>query len=441
MKIKMKWLAVLYIFLVPFLASAQTNSTNEVQFIKNVSWNKIVQKAKAENKFIFVDCYASWCGPCKMMDKDVYANDTVGSYMNSRFISVKYQLDTSRKDDAEIRAQYADAHHIAIQYHIGLYPTFLFFSPDGEPVHKGAGYLKPANFIHLAKDAMDPDKQFYLLLNRYKEGHLPFEKMTVLTAMAQAIDDKNLAIQIGKDYMHQYLDKLPENQFLTKNNLDFIRSYLLSVVNSSDRLFKLAKSDPGKVDDPQITFKGFSHGLINAIVYREEFAPQIELGLKNGHEPKWDGLANVVKRKFGDEYIASNTLKAKVKYYHDAQKWPMYTHFFVEWLEGMENAAVIPGNEMILNNDAWEVFTYSNNKDELAKALLWIDRALSMFKEHTQRYASVLDTKANILYKMGRKEEALALEQEAIKLDPKDGVKANTLEKFKTNQPTWGLAQ
>ena len=28
-------------------------------------WKKAVEKARKENKLIFLDCHTSWCGPCK----------------------------------------------------------------------------------------------------------------------------------------------------------------------------------------------------------------------------------------------------------------------------------------------------------------------------------------------------------------------------------------
>jgi thiol:disulfide interchange protein len=45
---------------------SQVDTTKGIQFVHNLSWQEILQKARAENKYVFVDCYATWCGPCKM---------------------------------------------------------------------------------------------------------------------------------------------------------------------------------------------------------------------------------------------------------------------------------------------------------------------------------------------------------------------------------------
>src|ERR1700733_3163950 len=83
-----------------------------IQFETGLNWKQIVKKARLEHRYIFVDCYTTWCGPCKAMEKEVYSTQGVGSLYNAKFISVKMQMDTSAKDDAAVKATYADARYI-----------------------------------------------------------------------------------------------------------------------------------------------------------------------------------------------------------------------------------------------------------------------------------------------------------------------------------------
>ena len=87
---------------------AQAQDTG-VRFETGLSWKAIQEKARRENKNIFVDCYASWCGPCKKMDKIVYPDKDVGAYFNAHFISIKIQMDKTPKDGSEIQEWYSDA--------------------------------------------------------------------------------------------------------------------------------------------------------------------------------------------------------------------------------------------------------------------------------------------------------------------------------------------
>ena len=49
---------------------------------------KALEQAKVENKYVFVDCYTSWCGPCKMMAEKILPLKEVGEYMNGKFVCV-----------------------------------------------------------------------------------------------------------------------------------------------------------------------------------------------------------------------------------------------------------------------------------------------------------------------------------------------------------------
>src|SRR5262249_36581602 len=134
MKIKKtSWLLILVF---PLMGISQEKG---IQFEQNLSWQQVQAKAKQENKYIFAECYASWCGPCKQMDKTVYSVDSIGVIYNNSFVSFKVQCDTSKNDDSIVRAAYVDAYQIVTTYKITAYPTFLFFSPDGKLVHKDLG--------------------------------------------------------------------------------------------------------------------------------------------------------------------------------------------------------------------------------------------------------------------------------------------------------------
>jgi len=130
--------------LLPFLACAQG-----VHFEDSLSWTAIRAKAKAENKYIFMDCYTTWCGPCRYMATQVFPQKESGDYFNDKFISVSVQLDTTKADNDIVRAWYADGHDIATKYGVRAYPTYLIFAPDGSPLHRmvGAQILYPAGPI------------------------------------------------------------------------------------------------------------------------------------------------------------------------------------------------------------------------------------------------------------------------------------------------------
>ena len=71
---------------------------NGVNF-EHLSFKEALDKAQAENKLVFVDCYTSWCGPCRNMTEHIFPQEKVGDYFNSKFVCVKYDME---KDTAPI---------------------------------------------------------------------------------------------------------------------------------------------------------------------------------------------------------------------------------------------------------------------------------------------------------------------------------------------------
>ena len=63
-----------------------------VQF-QELTFQEALNKAKAENKLVFVDCYTSWCGPCKYMLNNVFVLPEVGEFFNEHFVNVKYDME------------------------------------------------------------------------------------------------------------------------------------------------------------------------------------------------------------------------------------------------------------------------------------------------------------------------------------------------------------
>ena len=181
-----------------------------IQFEQVSCWQQILNKAKEEKKFIFVDCYATWCLPCKKMDSEVFSSKQVGEVINSHFISVRIQMDTIKTDDEYIKAWYSEAHDIKQQYKVSEFPTYLFFSPDGKIVHRYLYALPDSLFLKVAKNALDPERQYYTLLENYQIGKKNYPRMNYLADISKRIGEDSIANIIATDYLHNYLNNLSE---------------------------------------------------------------------------------------------------------------------------------------------------------------------------------------------------------------------------------------
>ena len=72
-------------------------------------------------------------------------------------------------------------------------------------------------------------------------------------------------------------------------------------------------------------------------------------------------------------------------------------------------------------------------KKELELALQWARRSVLLAPGNANRF----DTEANLLYKLGNKEEAIKMEKQAAQMDPKDKDITKALQKMQLGTPTW----
>jgi len=90
--------------------------------------------AKKENKVIFVDVYARWCGPCKMMEREVFTDAEVANVYNSNFINLKIDGDLP------------EGNSFMKKYDIRSYPSFLFIDENGEVLDRKSGMMSSPQF-------------------------------------------------------------------------------------------------------------------------------------------------------------------------------------------------------------------------------------------------------------------------------------------------------
>ena len=130
----MKIFRILPLFVVLTLGFKAKSQTMNFLKMQEVSFKEVLEKAKKENKMVFMDVYAVWCGPCKIMDKTTFSDVSVATKFNKEFIAYKVNA-----DDVDGRA-------IVQKYRVSAYPTYLFFSPEGELINRLEGVF-PAKLL------------------------------------------------------------------------------------------------------------------------------------------------------------------------------------------------------------------------------------------------------------------------------------------------------
>ena len=195
---------------------AQTN-------FQELTLAKALEKAKIENKYVFVDCYTSWCGPCKMMAADILPLKEVGEYMNATFVSVKFDMEKGEGRD------------IQQKYKVSSYPTFLVLNVDGSLLHAVVGASATGEeFVAKVKEAFDENSAGKLAVE-YEKGNRDKDfLMTYIKALVKACDIEK-AHKISEDVLASLSDdeKSTKPYWFIYENLD------LSPVGSINMMYLL----------------------------------------------------------------------------------------------------------------------------------------------------------------------------------------------------------
>ena len=108
---------------------------------------QILEKATAEKKLVFVDAYATWCGPCKLMDQNVFTHSPTAQFFNENFISYKANIE---KDNGPT---------LKLLYEVNALPGLLFLGAKGNLLVKEENSVTISQLKSLAERALAKAKK------------------------------------------------------------------------------------------------------------------------------------------------------------------------------------------------------------------------------------------------------------------------------------------
>lgn len=100
--------------------------------------------AAKQGKLVFMDCYTTWCMPCKFMADRIFPLPQVGEKMNARFLNIKVDM------------EHDEGVQLAKRYNVSAYPTMLILSPDGKELGRLVGSsTSDKEFLYRVQEVLD----------------------------------------------------------------------------------------------------------------------------------------------------------------------------------------------------------------------------------------------------------------------------------------------
>ncbi|MBL6963974.1 MAG: DUF255 domain-containing protein [Bacteroidetes bacterium] len=138
------------------LTGSDAQSLSQAPSLKKVkwmNWDEGYSTAQQQEKVIMLDLYTDWCGWCKKMDRETFADAEIVEIINSYFIPIK--LNPEKKDQKFIyKGMEVNSKQLlkllSNETEVN-YPAILFYFPDYNVVFTETGFQKPKSFKHLLK--------------------------------------------------------------------------------------------------------------------------------------------------------------------------------------------------------------------------------------------------------------------------------------------------
>jgi len=374
----MKRLALL--FLIVFSASLYAQEVG-IKFSKDSLLSDALARSKKEGKLVFIDCYTSWCGPCKYLAKEIFTQKEVGDFYNSHFINLSFDME--KGEGIKIRTKYA----------VQAFPTLLFLNAEGETVHVGIGAGDANMLIELAKTALDDTRNLLSISNKIKAGDKSIQTLAIYLKNNNYASDKEALV-------NDYFKRATDDEKLSKEAWDLFKDYITDIDNDQFQYFLKHRS----AYEQKYGKKEVDSKIINAFgYYQQKYKTNPE---KAASVKSIDPVLFAKFLELRSFALASYEQRSNKT---DKSKWDNYIAK-VKGLFLQDDMEPMSTNDICWN--IYENYRTFNDVATLKLAKEWQEKACKALPNNHP----INDTYAHILFDLGFVKEAIEHEELAIRI-------------------------
>jgi len=344
-------------------------SSQGISFFKG-TFDEALAKAKQENKLVFVDFYATWCGPCKQMAEKVFTDEEVGKYMNDKFVCM--QIDVEKEGWQK---------ETAGNFNVTVLPTLIFFKADASVASRLAGAREKADLLNAAKVVCGEQLSFEKLYDRAKSK--------------KGLADMQLVLKQAPDYVGGLegmeaqkwivrIDKLYAEYAKMKMGPDFINKEDFQIVSKFNK--KNVKDDAvmnfmAKNLEAYMNKLGEAPGIL-LVEYNNKVIEQLSKAGKEEYKKYLERINGDLEAAYAIMPTGALTPYEKFKYYYDGMYLLAYKKDAASYVELMNKYLAALGDQVGANDYgeiAQNMYVMSKgklNNEQLGQVRDWLVKAM-----------------------------------------------------------------
>lgn len=359
---------------------------------RDETWQEITEQARKEKKMIFVDCYTSWCGPCKMLAKNIFTQDSVADFYNGNFVC--FQIDMEKGEGPEL----------AKKYSVVAFPTLLYIDAQGELKHCVVGYQQAGELIQNGRNALIGQNTLPDFQKRYEAGERDSEFVKEYIEVLY----KAYRPQLQREVATEYINTLSERDFYTretwniiiKNLSDPLSPVLKKVAANKFRFSQVVAKDTIDIF-LDYTLKSAVNGFLwwtpDKGAFNQQRYDDLLAYLFTQNLPK---VPQYIATLYAAKYLKTGDMRGML----DEMRNSLHYGIFYD-----------PQDKLDFIRNSFRHIETLGDKDFLQEANVWLDACMETAP--TGYYKSeYMKVKARILRALGKTDEAEALEREAPKI-------------------------
>jgi len=370
--------------LAPIIISAQG-----IEFFEG-TFEEAKELAQKNDKLIFVDCYTTWCGPCKRMSNSIFPDAGVGKVYNKHYIALK--LDMEKEQGMRFGQKYP----------VSAYPSMFYLDAEGEIIQKVVGGKTIQDFIAIGKKMVTKNDRTESFAKQFEEGKRDYDFMVKYIKEINKVGKSPIAVA------NKYFKENPAIDSKQKAVL------LLEAVTEADT----------KLFDQLTSLKDEAINATSKEYFNEKVIAACTKTVDKAIEYEYDDLLQegITKMK---ESIPS---KGKVFEYQSLMKYAKAFQSYEEWAKHAKKYFKKSGKKYeTYATLITDVQGFYRSNDEAKKSMFkWYDELIKCVECGDKEFL----TYAQLLLENGEKTKALEIANDLLAKSKSEGKDTGMVEKF-----------